>query len=83
MNPDDARRLLSRLLDDIAPDADLATIGDAEPLQEALDLDSMDFLNLMAALQEATGIDLPERDYPALSTVRGFTAYVAQHAPGP
>ena len=47
------------------------------PLQEAIDLDSMDFLNLVTALHEETGIDVPERDYPSLSTVAGFVAYMA------
>lgn len=37
----------------------------------------MDFLNLMRALFDATGIDVPERDYPLLSTVGGFVEYVA------
>ncbi len=37
----------------------------------------MDFLNLVAALHEETGIDVPERDYPSLATVAGFVAYVA------
>ena len=47
-------------------------------LQDEIELDSMDFLNLVTALYEETGIDVPERDYPRLSTVDGFVAYVAQ-----
>ena len=41
-----------------------------------MDLDSMDFLNLVTALHEETGIDVPERDYPQLSTLAGFVSYV-------
>ena len=81
MNADEARTLLSRLLLGIAPEVDLA---DADPhalLQEALDLDSMDFLNLVTALQNETGIDVPERDYPRLATIEGFVAYITA-APG-
>ena len=47
-------------------------------MQDELDLDSMDFLNLVTALHNETGIDVPERDYPRLSTIDGFVAYVAQ-----
>ena len=36
----------------------------------------MDFLNLVTALHDETGIDVPERDYPQLASVDGFVAYV-------
>jgi acyl carrier protein len=37
----------------------------------------MDFLNLVTALYDETGIDVPERDYPLIATVDGFAGYVA------
>ncbi len=37
----------------------------------------MDFLNLMSGLYVATGIEVPERDYPAVASVDGFVSYVA------
>lgn len=77
MNPDDARALLARLLGRIAPEVELDDIDPAAPLQEAMDLDSMDFLNLVTAVHEATGLEVPERDYPLLATVDGFVAYLA------
>lgn len=77
MNTDDARALLVTLLRRIAPEVDLETVDPDAPLQDAMDLDSMDFLNLVTALHEATGIDVPERDYPSLSTATGWAAYVA------
>jgi acyl carrier protein len=76
VNTDDARALLARLLHRIAPEVDLADVDPDAPLQEALDLDSMDFLNRVTALPEQAGIEVPERDYPALGTVTGFVAYV-------
>ncbi len=78
MNEHDAGTLLTRLLGGIAPEVDLAAVDPGAPLQVAADLDSMDFLDLMAALHEATGLDVPERDYPALSSVAGFARYVAR-----
>lgn len=77
MNATDARSLLARLLGRIAPEADLATLDPDAPLQEGLDLDSMDFLNLVTAVEEETGRTIPERDYPTLSTLAGFSAYLA------
>ena len=76
MTPNDARALLARLLHGVAPEIDLDQIDPAEPLQEAAELDSMDFLNLVTALYDETGIDVPERDYPLIATIDGFVAYV-------
>ena len=42
----------------------------------------MDFLNLVTALHDETGIDVPERDYPQLASIDGFVTYVA-NAPSP
>jgi acyl carrier protein len=49
-------------------------------LQEALDLDSIDFLNFVVGLHEATGLEIPERDYPLLSTVEGCLTYLTSAA---
>ena len=79
---EDPRALLARLLKKIAPEVDLDQVDPAAPLQEAVDLDSMDFLNLVTALHEATGIEVPERDYPLLATIDGWVGYVeAARAP--
>lgn len=74
---DDPRALLARLVHQIAPEADLAGLDPAASLQDELDLDSMDFLRLMTLLHAETGIDVPERDYPLLNSVGGFTTYVS------
>ena len=74
---EDPDALLARLLHRIAPEVDLSQVDRTELLQDAAGLDSMDFLNLVAALFEETGIDVPERDYPAMSSIGGFVAYVS------
>jgi acyl carrier protein len=76
MTDDDARSLLKTVLHTIAPESDLDDVGEGETMQEALDLDSIDFLNLVIGLHERTGIDIPERDYPELATVEGCVAYL-------
>lgn len=77
MNDREAMTLLESLLHRIAPEVDLATVDPDAMLQEEIDLDSMDFLTLVTALHDTTGITVPERDYPAIATVNGFVAYVA------
>jgi hypothetical protein len=36
----------------------------------------MDFLNFMIGVKEATGVDVPEPDYPQVATMRGCVEYV-------
>jgi acyl carrier protein len=78
VSTDDPRALLAQLLHRIAPEVDLDEVDPDAPLQESMDLDSMDFLNLVTALHEATGIEVPERDYPSLATITGFLDYVME-----
>lgn len=77
MNEDEVRTLAAEVLAGIAPEADLATVGEGEDLREALDLDSMDFLNLVIGLAQKTGRAIPEADYPKLFTLKGMAAYLA------
>jgi acyl carrier protein len=49
------KSIIPDIIGGIAPEADLDTVGDNDDLREALDLDSMDFLNFVVALHERTG----------------------------
>lgn len=77
MTPDEVRALAADVLAGIAPEADLAAVGDDEDLREALDLDSMDFMNFVVGLSERSGTDIPEAATPRLRTLRGVVAYLA------
>jgi acyl carrier protein len=48
---------------ELAPEADFSHVDPAGSLREQLDLDSYDFLNLLVALHEQLGVDIPEADY--------------------
>jgi acyl carrier protein len=48
---------------------------------EQFEFDSMDFLNFVAGLHHATGLELPERDYPRLSNLESAVAYLAEKLP--
>ncbi len=75
MNEAETRAAIFEILAAIAPEADPATISGKDDLREALDLDSMDFINFVVALHERTGLDIPEADYPKLRTLDGAIAY--------
>ena len=75
MNEQQARGLAADVLAGIAPETDLATVGDDEDLRLALDLDSMDFMNFVIGLSQRSGMDIPEADSPRLRTLRGLATY--------
>jgi acyl carrier protein len=64
-------------LTDVAPDADLAGLDPDADLVEELDIDSMDFLNVIVRINEVTGVEIPERDYGKLTTLNELVSYLA------
>jgi acyl carrier protein len=66
----------------LAPEADLAAVDGTRDLREQLDLDSMDFLNLVIALHQRLGVDIPEADYAELVTLDGALRYLARKTGG-
>ena len=82
MSDPDIRTVVQEELNNIAPEVDMTTIDPAADLREALDIDSMDFLNFITAIHHRLGIDIPELDYPRLVTLDGAIAYlVAKRRP--
>lgn len=76
MNQDDIRAAIREELGNIAPEIDLAAIRPSDDLREALDIDSMDFLNFITAMHQRLGVDVPELDYPKLFTLDGAVKYL-------
>jgi acyl carrier protein len=76
ITPDAIRKLAIDALSDIAPDTDPATLRGDEDIRDALDIDSMDFLNFVTALHKKTGVAIPEEDYPRLFTLDGVANYL-------
>jgi acyl carrier protein len=77
MTEDRFRQAVLEQLGEIAPEIDLASIDADANLRDEYDLDSMDFLNFVIGLHQRLGIDIPEADYPRLSTVSACIAYLA------
>jgi acyl carrier protein len=68
------------LLHHIAPDVDPATVDRARPLPDQLDLDSMDYQNLLAAISTRFAVPIPEADVRALRSIADLASYVETHA---
>ncbi len=77
MTPEEVKKTIVDTLTRIAPEIDAASIETNTSFRDQLDLDSMDFLNFVLALHDRLGIDIPEADYPRLSTLDGAIAYRA------
>jgi acyl carrier protein len=79
MNEQDARAAVHAAIGAVAPDVDLDDVDEGARLRQDLELDSLDFLRLVETIDTATGVDIPERDYPAVTTVKGLIGYLAAH----
>lgn len=76
MNEPDVRRLIQEVLDLVAPGAEIGAVPADADLRRALDLDSLDFLNLVVEIDTRLGIHTTEADYPRLTTVANCVAYL-------
>ncbi len=76
----DIESVVRRALHEVAPDADLSTLGPDDDLRETLELDSLDFLQLVELLSERTRHRIDEIDYPRLATLASAVEFLG--APG-
>jgi acyl carrier protein len=60
----------------IAPDEDLSDLDDSTPLRDQMELDSMDFLDIVMELRKRYRVTIPEEDYPELVTMNSTVAYL-------
>ena len=77
MNTNDIRSGIVAAIQDVAPEVDEADLCSDRPLRDQVDLDSMDWLNVIVGFHERFGIDIPEVDYAKLTTLDTIAAYIA------
>ncbi|MCP5420557.1 MAG: acyl carrier protein [Gammaproteobacteria bacterium] len=77
MNKEQIRETIFNVLHEIAPEGDVQTIDPDRSFHDQLEVDSIDFLRLMMALEQTLGIEIFDFDYPKLSTLRGCEDYLA------
>jgi acyl carrier protein len=80
MDERDLREAVVASLVEIAPEAELQALDPQRSFHDQLDIDSVDFLNLMMSLEKRFGIDIPAGDFPRLSSLAGAVAYLAAAA---
>jgi acyl carrier protein len=62
---------------EVAPDAELDGLDRGADLRDALDIDSMDFLNVLVGIHERLGVEVLEQDYGRVRTLEALVAYVS------
>jgi len=70
------RNLILDIIATVAPDADLSEVQSDVRLRDQLDLDSMDFLDIVMELRKRYKIEVPKEDYPHLATLDGCISYL-------
>ena len=74
---EEVRENIIKAIRSVAPEVDFNAINPDLPFRDQVDIDSMDFLNIIVRIHEALGIDIPETDYTKLATLNAFVAYIS------
>jgi acyl carrier protein len=76
MTKDDIQSIVLKIIAEIAPDEDLTGIAPEVRLRDQLELDSMDFLDIVMELRKQHGIEVPEADYQELASLESCANYL-------
>ena len=80
MNENEAKSAIASAVRRIAPEANLDNVPPDVEFREELDIDSMDFLNLLVEVETRTGVAIPEDAYDEVSTIEKFVTYLVRHS---
>ena len=76
MAPEEIKDAIKDILSDIAPDEDLSSLEDSVAFREQLELDSMDFLDIVMELRKRYRVQVPEEDYKHLESMQSTVEYL-------
>ncbi len=82
MESDEIRGAVHAVIESVAPGADAQRIRPDQPLRKQVDLDSMDWLNVIEGIQEKLSIEIPESGYGRLETLDSIVACLASRQLG-
>ena len=76
MTRDEIILAIKDIIETIAPDEELDALDPAERLRDQIELDSMDFLDIVMELRKRYGVQVPEENYKELATLDGCAEYL-------
>lgn len=77
MGEQKVREIILGIIGVVAPDSDLSNIKGDVRLRDQLDMDSMDFLDIVMELRKRHKVEVPKEDYPQLATLDSCVRYLA------
>ncbi len=76
MDKEEIQKIVLDIIAEIAPDEDTSNVDPSVALREQLELDSMDFLDIVMELRKQHGIEVPEDDYGQLASLQSSADYL-------
>jgi len=76
MKAEKIRAMILEVIHEIVPDEDLSNLKPDVRIRDQIEMDSMDFLDIIMELRKRYGVTVPEDDYIKLSTLDGSVAYL-------
>jgi len=76
MKAEEIRSMILKVIQEILPDEDVSNLKPDVRIRDQIEMDSMDFLDMIMELRKRYGISVPEDDYMELSTLDGSVAYL-------
>ena len=76
MTAEQVKQIVIDIINEIAPDEDTTNLKSEVNLRDQMDLDSMDFLDIVMELRKQYGIEVPEEDYPRLASLDSCADYL-------
>lgn len=68
-------------LGEVAPRSEPAQLNGARAPRQQVDLDSMDWLNVIIGWHRRVGAEIPEADYARLTTLDAVVRYLGERLP--
>ena len=78
MNETEIKTRVIAIIKSIAPEVEEGELRADRPLRDQIDLDSMDWLNVLVALHDKLHVDIPEADYGKLVTLDNLVGYLRE-----
>ena len=76
MTKDECKKIVLEIIADIAPDEELSDVKPDVRLRDQLELDSMDFLDIVMELRKRYQIEVPEAEYGQLASLDSCAEYL-------
>ncbi len=82
MNREEIKQTVLEVMQEIVPEMEPAALDARVSFRDQFEIDSVDYLNFVLALEKRLGIHIPEVDYPRLSSLDGCVGYFTKTGSG-